>query len=96
MPTTIAVNGLSPGITIPDRMSGSDFTGTRVTIVVDHAVLMADMATYDAGSGTSPSVSVARKYVRAIFDAVRLSMVSDFGLDDPCPASTLPPGETLP
>ncbi len=26
----IAVNGLSPGITIPDRMSGSDFTGTRV------------------------------------------------------------------
>jgi hypothetical protein len=82
--------------TITNRMDMQEAIGTRLVLVVDPATLAADMATYDAGSGTSPSVSVARKYVRAIFDAVRLSMVSDFDMPDPCPASTLPPGETLP
>jgi len=84
------------GATITNRMDLQESTGTRITLVVDPATLAADMATYDAGSSTSPSVAVTRKYVRAMFDALRLSMVSDRGMNDPCPNSTLPPGETLP
>lgn len=92
----IAVTTPAFGASITNRMDFQDATGTRITMVVDPATLAADMATYDAGSGTSPSVAVCRKYVRAIFDSLRLSMVSDRGMDDPCPNSTLPPGETLP
>ena len=92
----IAVAAPSYGMTIINRLDLQEATGTRITLVVDPATLAADMAAYDAGSGTSPSVAVCRKYVRAMFDAVRLSMVSDSGLDDPSPNSTLPPGETLP
>jgi hypothetical protein len=92
----IAAASPTLGATITNRLDLVEVTGTRISIVVDPAALAADMATYDAGSGTSPSVAVCRQYVRAMFDAVRLSMVSDYGLPDPCPLSSLPPGETLP
>lgn len=38
-------------------------------LAVDNATLAADIADYDPNSGTSPSVTVCRKYVRVLFDA---------------------------
>jgi len=81
---------------IVNRMTMDGATGTRLVLVVDPEILAADMATYDPGSTTSPSVAVCRKYMRALFDSVRVSMVSDYGLPDPCPNATLPPGELTP
>ena len=38
-------------------------------VAVDKITLAEDLAGYDPASPTSPSVAVARKYARAIFDA---------------------------
>lgn len=81
---------------IVDRMTMDAADGIRLVLVVDPDTLAADMATYDPGSATSPSVAVCRKYIRALFDSARVSMVSDYGLPDPCPNATVPPGETTP
>jgi len=92
----IGVSAPTFDATLTNRMDMQPVTGTRISIVVDPETLAADMATYDAGSATSPSVTVVRKYVRAMFDAARVSMAWDYDMPDPCPSSTLPPGETLP
>lgn len=54
------------GILLPDNTAQNS---TVFSLAVGPEELQADMASYDPASPTSPSVTVARKYARAIFDA---------------------------
>lgn len=59
---------------VVDYEQGGMVTPARVfDLAVDPATLEADLAAYDPSSGTSPSVTVARKYARAILDAYAAS-----------------------
>lgn len=55
---------------VVDYPAGGGAVNCRVfDLAVDLDQLEADLAAYDPNSGSSPSVTVARKYARAIFDA---------------------------
>ena len=47
-----------------------------VTFAINKSDADADLATYDPASGTSPSATVARSWVRPIFDAIIASQPS--------------------
>jgi hypothetical protein len=50
-------------------LTGDSVDGVRLSVYVSEDELFADLLTYDPASGTSPSVTVCRKYVRKMFDA---------------------------
>ena len=52
-----------------DSVSQDTVDGVNIQVVVSEDELFADLLTYDPASGTSPSVTVCRKYVRKMFDA---------------------------
>ena len=52
-----------------DALTGDSVDGVRLSVYVSEDELFADLLTYDPASGTSPSVTVCRKYVRKMFDA---------------------------
>jgi hypothetical protein len=55
---------------VVDYATGGGGVACRVfDLAVDFDQLELDLAGYDPNSGTSPSVTVARKYARAILDA---------------------------
>lgn len=60
------VNLESRSVLTPDNEEQPSFI---FDVAVDPVTLAEDLAGYDPASGTSPSVTVARKYARAIFDA---------------------------
>jgi len=51
------------------EIGGDSVLSAIFDLAVDNATLAEDLAGYDPTSGTSPSVSVCRKYARVIFDA---------------------------
>lgn len=51
------------------EVGGDSVPSVIFDLAVDNATLAADIAEYDPNSGTSPSVTVARKYARVLFDA---------------------------
>lgn len=64
------VTRIKPECEVADwDQGGESLPSVIFDLAVDSATLAADIADYDPASGTSPSVSVARKYARAIFDA---------------------------
>ena len=52
-----------------DSVSWDSVDGVNIQVVISEDELFADLLTYDPASGTSPSVTVCRKYVRKMFDA---------------------------
>ena len=63
---------------VVDYEQGGIVTPARVfDLAVDLETLEADLAAYDPTSGTSPSVTVARKYARAILDAYAASKAGE-------------------
>ena len=52
-----------------DSVSWDSVDGVNIQVVISEDELFADLLTYDPASGTSPSVTVCRKYVRRMFDA---------------------------
>jgi hypothetical protein len=59
---------------VSDAEAGGAEVPCRVfDLAVDFDTLEADFAAYDPTSSTSPSVTVARKYVRVLFDAYAAS-----------------------
>ena len=63
---------------VVDYEQGGLGTPARVfDLAVDLETLEADLAAYDPASGTSPSVTVARKYARAILDAYAASKAGE-------------------
>ena len=71
---------------IEDPVTRQLVDGHRIALVVTEDELHADIAAYDPSSGTSPSVTVCRKYVRAMFDAYIAARA----------AAGLPPIPTIP
>ena len=69
-----------------DSVSWDSVDGVNIQVVISEDELFADLLTYDPASGTSPSVTVCRKYVRRMFDAY-LAARAAAGL----PPVTLPP-----
>ena len=54
---------------VDDPATGDLVDGVRLSVYVSEDELFADLLTYDPASGTSPPVTVCRKYVRKMFDA---------------------------
>ena len=52
-----------------DSVTWDTVDGVKIQVVISEDELFADLLTYDPASGTSPSVTVCRKYVRRMFDA---------------------------
>lgn len=52
-----------------DSVSQDTVDGVNIQVVISEDELFADLLAYDPASGTSPSVTVCRKYVRKMFDA---------------------------
>ena len=69
-----------------DSVSWDSVDGVNIQVVISEDELFADLLTYDPASGTSPSVTVCRKYVRRMFDAY-IAARAAAGL----PPVTLPP-----
>lgn len=67
----IAVPAPSMGVVtgVLDSVSWDSVDGVNIQVVTSEDELFADLLTYDPASGTSPSVTVCRKYVRKMFDA---------------------------
>ena len=72
----ILVDSTTP-VDVIDPEDGQVKSCMDFDLVVDLATLEADLAAYDPASGTSPSVTVARKYARAILDAYAASKAGE-------------------
>lgn len=69
----IAVTTQTTGVVSDADAGGAEVQCRIFDLAVDFDTLEADFATYDPASSTSPSVTIARKYVRVLFDAYAAS-----------------------